>query len=69
MTEKPRRVLISKADLLPPDAHAGAAARLGLPDALLFSAHSGDGLRTVLEALWNCIEPTAAVGGEDDDQG
>ena len=37
LLEKPRRVVVTKADLLPPEDHAAACARLGLPDALSFN--------------------------------
>ncbi len=52
---KPRVVVLSKADLLPAEERRDAAARRGMPDALLISAHSGEGVRELLEALWRRI--------------
>ncbi len=70
LAEKPRRVVLSKADLLPPEEHAELPARLGLPDALLISAHSGEGVRALLEELWTMIPKTTeddvVEAGEDD---
>ncbi len=70
LAEKPRRVVLSKADLLPPEEHAGLPARLGLPDAMLISAHSGEGVRALLEELWTMIPKTTeddvVEAGEDD---
>jgi GTPase len=55
LLEKPRCVVVTKGDLLPPEAHAGAPARLGLPQARLISAHSGEGVPALLEELWGLI--------------
>jgi len=63
LLEKPRRVVITKADLLPPEDHAGAPARLGLPDARLISAQSGEGVASLLEELWGLIAPGLAADG------
>jgi GTP-binding protein len=52
---KPRLTVLTKADLLPPERHAGAAAAAGLPDAHLISAHSGEGIPALLEKLWKLI--------------
>ena len=57
LMEKPRVVLLTKSDLLPPEERAGLVARAGIPGALALSAHSGDGLRDLLEALWTLIVP------------
>lgn len=67
LAEKPRLVVLSKADLLPAEARAGAPSAAGLPDALLLSAHSGEGLKELLEALWERIAAETAVQGERDD--
>jgi GTP-binding protein len=70
LAEKPRVVVLSKADLLPPEQRAGWAASVGLPDALVVSAHAGDGVRELLERLWTCIlAETQADEGEEDDAG
>jgi GTP-binding protein len=55
LAEKPRIVVLTKADLLPPGEHEGLTARLGLPQAKLLSAHTGEGLRELLEELWAMI--------------
>ncbi len=68
LAEKPRIVILSKADVLPPEEHAGRAAAAGLPDARLISAHSGEGLRELLEELWSMIV-AAGDHGENDDVG
>jgi len=52
---KPRITVLTKADLLPPERRAGAAAEAGLPDAHLISAHSGEGVPALLEKLWTLI--------------
>ena len=70
LMEKPRVVVLTKSDLVPPEERAGLMARAGVPGALAISAHSGDGLRDLLEALWALIvpglEPAAgAPGGTD----
>jgi len=73
LLEKPRRVVVTKADLLPPEDHAAACARLGLPDARLISAQTGEGLPPLLEDLWGLIAESLAVEGaacadEDEDE-
>ncbi len=68
LAEKPHRVVLSKADLLAPEARADAARRAGLPEARLVSAHSGEGLKALLEELWTALpEPTVAAPEGDDD--
>jgi GTPase len=52
---KPRVTVLTKADLLPPERRAAAAADAGLPDAQLISAHSGEGVPALLETLWKLI--------------
>ena len=70
LAEKPYRVVLSKGDLLPPEEHAGAAERAGLPAARLVSAHSGAGLRDLLEDLWGMIvAEEAAARAEAEDGG
>lgn len=61
LREKPRLVVITKADLLPPEEHADACKRLGLPDARLISAQSGEGLAPLLEDLWRLITTSLAA--------
>ncbi len=64
LAEKPRVVVLSKADTLAPQDRAGWPAKVGLPQARLLSAHSGDGLRELLEDLWKHI--LAATQAETD---
>ncbi len=59
LTAKPRVVVLSKADVLPVEAHAGAAAAAGIPGARVVSAHSGHGLNALLEELWTLVAPAA----------
>jgi GTP-binding protein len=61
LAEKPRLVTLTKADLLPAEAHAGAPARAGLPDARLISAHSGVGMDAWLEQTWRLLEMARAA--------
>jgi GTP-binding protein len=61
LLEKPRRVILTKADLLPPEGRAAAPVRLGLPDARLISAQTGEGLAPLLEELWGLIAPALAA--------
>ena len=71
LLEKPRRLVITKADLLPPEDHPGAPLRLGIPEARLISAQSGEGLPALLEDLWGLLAPglqdEAVAEGRDDD--
>lgn len=64
MAEKPRVVVLSKSDLLPPEQRESAPERAGLPEALVLSAHTGDGLRPLLEALWSHIVAAERAEGE-----
>jgi GTP-binding protein len=52
LAEKPRVIVLTKADTLAPEDRAGWPAKVGLPRARLLSAHTGDGLRELLEDLW-----------------
>jgi GTP-binding protein len=52
LAEKPRVVVFTKSDLLPPAARGAALAAAGIPGAHLISAHTGEGLPGLLEALW-----------------
>src|SRR5207245_100528 len=56
LMEKPRVLVLTKADLVPEAERAAVARRV--PDARLISAHSGAGLSELLEALWR---PLAAL--------
>jgi GTP-binding protein len=53
LLERPRIVVLTKADLLPPEEHAGLPERLGMPHALLVSSHSGHGIGRLLEEFWS----------------
>jgi GTP-binding protein len=59
LVRKPRVTALTKADLIPEDQHAEAAARAGLPGALLISAHTGQGLDRLREELWRRLAPSA----------
>jgi len=62
LLEKPRRLVLTKGDTLPPEERAGAPARLGLPGARLISAQSGEGVDALLEDLWGLLAPLLAAG-------
>ena len=66
---RPRIVVLTKADLLPPEAHGDAARRSGLPDAHLISAHSGEGVTALLGRLWTLIAPMAEPASEAREDG
>jgi GTP-binding protein len=63
LEDKPRRVVLTKADLLAPAERGGAAERLGLPGARLISAQTGAGLDELLEELWRLL--TAVTDAEE----
>jgi GTP-binding protein len=65
LAEKPRRVVLTKADLLPEGRHAGAPRRSRMAGALLISAHTGEGIQPLLEALWGDLEIEAAARAGD----
>jgi GTP-binding protein len=74
LAEKRRVVALTKVDVLSPGERAEAAERLGLPQALVVSSHSGEGMRELLEALWTEIaaataEEAAVEAGEEPDGG
>ncbi|MCC6347982.1 MAG: GTPase ObgE [Candidatus Eisenbacteria bacterium] len=69
LAEKPRLVVLTKSDVLSPEDRAQAPARLGLPGAHLTSAHSGEGLRELLEGLWKEIAAAAAKETTEDPDG
>ncbi|MEK7330365.1 MAG: GTPase ObgE [Candidatus Eisenbacteria bacterium] len=60
LAEKPCMVSLSKADLLPPTAHADAAAQAVIPQAMLISAHSGEAMEAWLERVWQLLAPSLA---------
>ena len=60
LAEKPRVTVLTKADLLPAEAHADAGSRAGLPDARLISAHTGEGVDELLEQLWRLVAAAPA---------
>ena len=55
LADKPRLRVLTKQDLVPPESRGTLATRAGLPDALVISAHSGDGMRALLERLWTML--------------
>jgi GTP-binding protein len=60
LRDKPRMVILTKADILPADERDHAAARVGLPDALVVSAHAGTGIEILLERLWDLVSAATA---------
>ncbi len=58
---KPRVTVLTKADLLAPEDHAGAAERAGMPGARLISAHSGEGVNELFEDLWKQVSEAEAL--------
>jgi 50S ribosomal subunit-associated GTPase HflX len=52
-------VVLTKADLLPAADHAAVVA--GLDGARLISAHTGQGMRELLEELWKLIAAQVAA--------
>lgn len=69
LAEKPWLVVLTKSDVLPPEDHAGAAEKAGLPGAALVSAHTGEGIRDLLEALWRRLAEASASPEDDADVG
>jgi GTP-binding protein len=57
LLERPRMVVLSKSDLIAPEKRAATPRRLGLPNARIVSAHSGDGLKELMEAFWQASIP------------
>jgi GTP-binding protein len=57
---KPHVVALTKSDLLAPEARATAAKTAGIPGAHVISAHSGEGLKELLDELWTHVAPQAA---------
>ena len=55
LREKPAMVILTKADILPAEEQTGAAARAGLPEALVVSAHAGTGIEVLLARLWDLV--------------
>ncbi len=64
LAEKPRVVVLSKSDTLPPEEREGRPAAAGLPQARIISAHTGDGLRELPEELWRHIAAATAEEAE-----
>jgi GTPase len=67
LAEKPRLVTLTKSDLLPPSDRSRAVDGAGLPEALLISAHSGEGVEAWLDRVWELLRP-ALVTEELDDE-
>ncbi len=63
LLRKPRVVVLTKCDLIPPERRAVARANAGLPGARLISAQSGEGLPELLNALWAMIAPLTTTEG------
>lgn len=65
LERKPRLVVLTKSDLLPPEARANAARAAGLDGAAVISSHTGDGVKPLLESLWR--EAQATLESPDDE--
>jgi GTP-binding protein len=65
LAEKPRITVLTKIDLLPPEAHARAAD--GMPGARAISAHTGEGVAELIGEMWHQIAAHAATGSDNDD--
>jgi GTP-binding protein len=63
LLDKPRVVVLTKADLLP--AERRAAVRAGLRGARLISAHTGEGMKELLEEMWTLVAAEDAAGTAD----
>jgi GTP-binding protein len=61
LADKPRVRVLTKRDLLAPEDRDTRAARIGAPDAITISAHSGDGVRELLERLWTLLVAETAA--------
>jgi GTP-binding protein len=57
LMRKPRIVVMTKGDLVPPEEQADAPRRAGLPEAVLVSAHSGLGMEALVESMWRMVAP------------
>jgi GTP-binding protein len=55
LAERERLIVLTKSDLLAPEDRAGAARRVGIPEARLISAHTGEGLKELLEDCWKRV--------------
>jgi GTP-binding protein len=64
LASRPRLVALTKSDLIAPERRAEAARDAGLPDARVISAHSGDGLRDLLDELWTLTPPAETERAE-----
>jgi GTP-binding protein len=64
LATRPRLVALTKSDLLAPERRAEAARDAGLPDASVISAHSGEGLRELLDELWTLTAPAETESAE-----
>jgi len=65
LMEKPRVIVLTKADLVPRSpgpAGNPASPRPGLSGAIVISAHTGFGLRELLESLWRRLAEAGSAG-------
>ncbi|HET9328699.1 MAG TPA: GTPase ObgE [Candidatus Eisenbacteria bacterium] len=61
LMDKPRIVVLTKADLLAPGEAETVAARAGLPDAHVVSAHTGHGIDRLLQTCWRMVAQEAKL--------
>jgi GTP-binding protein len=64
-----RVVVLTKADLLAPERRADFARQSGLPEALVVSAHSGEGMGALLERLWTLVAAAVETAAGDREDG
>jgi GTP-binding protein len=64
LMEKPRAVVLTKSDLLAPEARLALDRHPPIPGAFIISAHRGDGLRELLERLWQMVATPAEPAPE-----
>ncbi len=69
LAAKPRVAVLSKADLLGPEAHEAALLRARAAGATLISAHTGEGVPELLETLWRRVDEVARAESQSDDDG
>jgi GTP-binding protein len=67
LAAKPRVSVLTKLDLIPPEERAGAVERAGIANARAISAHTGEGVKELVEALWARLASESDQGDADDD--
>ena len=68
LAEKPRIRVFTKADVLAPEERAERAARARAAGESMISAHTGEGVKELLEELWRRLQPDPGAEAGDDDR-